>query len=327
MGMTLEDLMALNAEEDSKTASKKAEFSIEGGGDNFAYYEGVFDRDGLITNMGQRILSSLISAGNLYGVGKYTMTNIYDAGWSPQGALGLIDEMLRKAQADYDSLGNSLPPYLVEDIRASQGQTTVGMGGAYYNTARGFEEMYQTVMGWFNQQVPFDLNVEMPRGGRGRGGGSRRPTEEEIRNQFDIDALARAATNLWRSNLLEEPDDARKLARSYVDAVVATGAEKQIDFEEFIRGKIEATDRFASIYRSKPESMAPEQYLSPYFNAALGVLRPDNADEVAIGGAQFGADAATFSARLQRSDEFTGSSNFVNQLEGRMRTVNQVFRG
>jgi hypothetical protein len=102
---------------------------------------------------------------------------------------------------------------------------------------------------------------------------------------------------------------------------------KKIDFDTFIRNKARETARYASIYRSKPDALTEEQFLQPYYQSALQIVRPDNADEVAIGGAQFGSDASTFAARLRRTDESTSSSNFINELEQRMTGLNNLFKG
>ena len=115
------------------------------------------------------------------------------------------------------------------------------------------------------------------------------------------------------------------MARSYVDAIVASKAEKKIDFRTFIRTKAMATDRFASIFVNKPSSQSAEQYLAPYHAAAMQAASPEDAAGIAIGGAQFGADSSTFAARLQR--ENNDDAPYINQLQDRMRNLNQVFKG
>lgn len=164
------------------------------------------------------------------------------------------------------------------------------------------------------------------RGGTGRAG-SRKPTATEIRNQFDLDQLTNSVNDIWRVMLLEEHDNPRKLASDYVEAIVRTGAEKTIDFETFVRERARKTARHASIFRNKPESESEESLIQRYYQSAMNILRPNNAAEVAIGGAQFGADAATFSARLGRSKEVTGSAPFITGLENRMSDLKGLFRG
>ena len=167
-----------------------------------------------------------------------------------------------------------------------------------------------------------------PRPGCGStGSGSRGPTAQEIRDQFDLDKLTRRATDIWRTTLLTDEVDTRRMARAYIDAIVKSGGTKEIDFPEFITKKAEATDRFASIYRSKPSSMSTSEYLSPYFQAAASVAGPGEAAEIAIQGAQFGADPKAFSARLNRTDAATSSSAFVNSLHSRLSDLNTLFGG
>ena len=162
---------------------------------------------------------------------------------------------------------------------------------------------------------------------RGGGGGSRRPTAQDIRNRFDIDALSQQANSIWRNILLTTPANSRSLAKSYVDQVVAGKGEKALDFNAFVRKKAMETNRFAVIYENKPEDLEPEAYLQRYAQSAAAVLRPANVEDIAIGAARFGSDSGTFGARLERTDEVTGSSAYINGLENRMRNLNKVFKG
>ncbi len=170
--------------------------------------------------------------------------------------------------------------------------------------------------------------AELTGGPGGRGGGGRTgPTAQEIRDQFDIEELSEAAANLWRGMLLTDDADTRGMAKAYIDAMVAGKGKKKIDFVEFIRNKAKATDRYASIYRNKPDSMSEEQYLAPYFQSAMQVVNPHDADEIAIGGAQFGASSEAFAARLRRSEAATGSAPFINELQERLGALNRLFKG
>ena len=196
----------------------------------------------------------------------------------------------------------------------------------YFETLAGIEDMNGKVWDWYRQHVSFDigdLNAQPPR----TGSGSRGPTAQEIRDQFDLDKLTRRATDIWRTTLLTDEVDTRRMARAYIDAIVKSNGTKEIDFTEFITKKAEATDRFASIYRSKPASMSTSEYLLPYFQAAASVAGPGEAAEIAIQGAQFGADPNAFSARLNRTDAATSSSAFVNSLHSRLSDLNTLFGG
>lgn len=164
-------------------------------------------------------------------------------------------------------------------------------------------------------------------GSGSRGRGRTLPTEKEIRQQFDLNQLGRRASDLWRSFLLEEPGDARQIAKSYVDEIVKTRGEQKIDFDAFVEQKIEDTPRYANIMKNKPAGMRADQYLQGYYQTAMQVLRPENADEAAIGAAQMGADANTFQQRLQRSNEARTSAPFMESLAGRLRGVKGVLKG
>lgn len=161
----------------------------------------------------------------------------------------------------------------------------------------------------------------------GGGGGSSAPTPGEIRNQFDLDQLADQVSSIWRTLVLEDAPDPRGLASEYVEAIVATGGEKALDFATFVKNRARQTLRYQSIYAEKPEAMSEEAFLQPYFNSAQQVLRPVNAAGVAVGGAQFGASAGAFADRLRRSNEHRTSSNFINELQGRLENLNEVFKG
>ncbi len=163
-------------------------------------------------------------------------------------------------------------------------------------------------------------------GGGGRGG-PRRPTAQDIRNRFDIDALSQKANSIWRSILLTTPENSRSIAKSYVDEVVAGKGEKALDFNAYVRKKAMETNRFAVIYENKPEDIEPEAYLQRYAQSAAQIVRPQNVEGIAIGAARLGSDSGTFASRLERTDEVTGSSAFINGLENRMRNLNKVFKG
>lgn len=206
-----------------------------------------------------------------------------------------------------------------------------GMGAQYYmETPQGINEMINWARNWMSVQTGVDLTKFSGGGGRGRGrggGGRGGPTAEEIRNQFDLAELANGVTDMYRGILLDEPKDAKKLAREYVDAVVAVKAEKKIDFEAFIRERIEKTARFKSIYVNKPKSMSAEQYIAPYLSAALQMTSPEEAESVAIGAAQFGASPEQMRSRLQRTDAVSGSAPFIAGLEQRMQGLRNLFKG
>lgn len=158
--------------------------------------------------------------------------------------------------------------------------------------------------------------------GRGRSG------TPDIRSQFDLDQLANRANDLHRAYLLTDADNPRAMAKKYVDQIVKTGGKEKIDFDTFIlTNNIEGTARYASIYRNKPDGMSETDFIQPYYQTAQQVMRPDEAAATAIEGAQFGASAQQFQERLARSNEFRTSAPFMQNLEGRMRSIKDVFKG
>jgi hypothetical protein len=194
------------------------------------------------------------------------------------------------------------------------------------NTPAGFEFIYGIATNWLGSrdrrlQEALDLGLGARRSGGGGGGGGR-----SVAQQFDLDQLANSVRDIWRGTLLEEPKDARGIARAYVDAVTANPMQK-LDFETFVLTRVEQEPRYASIYRNKPASMSAQQYMAPYFNMAVQVAAPQEAAKLAIGGAQFGADPNAFRNRLARTDAVTGSSPFISRLEQRLSNLKGVLKG
>jgi hypothetical protein len=195
-------------------------------------------------------------------------------------------------------------------------------------TPEGLQELAEWAINWFGGKVGIPLSSVRSGGGRGGGGGGARgPTAQDIRNQFDIKELANMVNDMNRQLVFEEHPNAMALASQYVDAVVATKGEKKMDFATFVEEKIKATSRFKTIYRQKPEHLSAAEYMSPYLQAASGVMRPDAAADTAIGGAQFGASPEAFKDRLMRSNEVRTSAPFIQGLENRMSELKQVFKG
>ena len=205
------------------------------------------------------------------------------------------------------------------DIASIQGTTE------YYMTSAGLNEMVDRAWAFY-QGKDSRIGDRLPRTGSGGGGGSTRPSPNEIRQQFDLDQLANMATSIWQGLRLDEHPDPRGVAHDYVEAVVATHAEQKIDFATFVRSRAEETARFASIYANKPPEMSPEQYLGRYFEAAGQVARPGAAADIAIGGAQFGASAADFAARLGRTNENVTSAPFIAGMQGVLTDLKGLFK-
>lgn len=199
----------------------------------------------------------------------------------------------------------------------------------YRNTSAGIKEVIEYGIQFMGGLMGAQLSPATPSGGGGRrgSGGARGPTAQDIRNRFDIEELTRSVDDLNRMLVFEPNDNAKKIARDYVEVVVRGKGEVKVDFESFVRDKIEGTSRFKSIYRNKPKALNPEQYMAPFYSQARTVAAGDEAADLAIAGAQFGASTSAFQSRLARTDSVTGSAPFVNNLQGRLEELNSVFKG
>lgn len=276
---------------------------------------------GLFNNVNSQVLSEMKSAAKKMGENPMFFEQIFDrynnAFWKDANR----DVLKYYADARMNERRNK--------SGATEDQSAETHAGA-------FERLVAYARWWYSNKIPSLADFWSGAsgdgsgpggGGGGGGGGSRGPTAAQIRAQFDIGQLATRVDDLHRALLLTESGDPRGIAKEYVDAVVRN-PEQELDFDTFvIQGHIEKSPRFASIYVSKPSHEKAEDYIGRYMEMASAVLRPENADEAAIGGAQFGADAMAFEERLKRSNEFRTSSNFMQSLEGRMRSIKEVLKG
>lgn len=297
------------------------EFKI--GADNKAFLESeTADPLAWIDNLQDRLWKDYSAAGRAAGEDPYTTANTFSAIF-PQLVQDIDTELF---QGNATSGVGKIYGKMTDFVNAAGGNID---GNFYVNTSAGFNAMYDYAENWMKLKQPKlqkTWGSTGGGGGGGGGGGSRVPTEAEIRAKFDLDQLAAAAQDIWRGNVLDEHKDPRSIARSYVDAVVASGGEQAIDFNTFVEKRVMDTARYKSIYRDKPDSMTPQQYLMPYFQSAQNVLgAKDQAANIAIGGAQFGASAQAFQARLDR--ETRGAAPFMQQLETSARGLRGVFKG
>jgi len=199
----------------------------------------------------------------------------------------------------------------------------------YRGTAEGWSKLIEFGKTWYagqNSDLTPYINKPLRSGGGYGGGGSRALTEEEIRNQFDLDELSARADALKKGLVLEGFKDPRGVARAYVDAVVASKGMKKIDFDTFVESQVQETARFKAIFRNMPKGMNPRQYIAPLYQQALAA-DPNQAEERAIGAAQFGASASQFQARLNRTDAVSGSAPFINKMQSRLSELKGVMRG
>jgi hypothetical protein len=136
-------------------------------------------------------------------------------------------------------------------------------------------------------------------GGGGGGGGGRAEPPQVV---LDEAQAVNSIEDLWRSLLFEDPPDAAGLAAEYEaranDFLLQGG---RLDFETFVRDKIEGTARYQLIYGKKPAHMSAGQYIGQYLGTVrqLG-LPPRMEEELAISGAKHGAGQAGFEERIRR---------------------------
>ena len=197
---------------------------------------------------------------------------------------------------------------------------------------REYQRMWHDGMGWFTRESGLDFDGLGQTGRSGSGSGSRRPTASDIRNMFDEDELTEAAHKMWGAYLVEDNPEARNIAREYINAIVASGGEQELDFQTFVLNKIRGDARHNMLYRNKPEGMDELQYITPYTQAAATVIggagRPGaTANDVAAGGAALGATSDAFRDRLARTPQHQQTKGFINGLEQRVRDVKNVLRG
>lgn len=264
-----------------------------------------------LRDLNDRLYKDLSEIGKAAGIGDMEITRIFRSNIG-----GLNDQLV-----------NHFMPN-VANYAAAYGTTPVSF---YTETDAGFDYLLNYGRRYFEGKITgldFDVQLDQLSGSGRRGSsGARGPTPDEIRAQFDLDELAQGATKLWQGWLLEEPADPRGIARAYVDTIVSTMGEQEVDFTEFVRARAKDTARWASIYKNKPEAMAEEQYLQPYFQSASQILRPQEAADAAIRGAQFGASGQAFQQSLNRSDTVTGSAPYISALQDKMSAVSGILKG
>lgn len=180
--------------------------------------------------------------------------------------------------------------------------------------------------------LPFFSASQGGSSGRGSGSGSRGPTAAEIRQSFDENQLTKAVEEYWGAYLLEDAPNARAIARGYIDAVVATGAQQELDFETFVVGRIEQTARYRQLYANKPEGKTALEYITPYTNMATQVLGGSAGNKkqlgsIVAGGAALGSSPDAFAERLKRTDAVKDSPGFIRSLEDSVAEVRGVLRG
>ena len=196
-------------------------------------------------------------------------------------------------------------------------------------SATDWQQIWDAGLAYFSFGLGIDLTKT--RGGSGSSG-SRGLSAQDIRNSFDEDELTDAAQKIWQAYMWEDTVDARKMARDYINTIVGSLGQKEVDFETFIRSRAEATPRWNALYRNKPSGMDPKAYVGQYAQAALSVVggsagREQELSNLVGGGAGLGATPDAFRNRLARTDANRNSTGFVTGLEDRLRSVKGILRG
>ncbi len=257
-------------------------------------------------------------------------------GYLPDQILAYVDS-LGEDPRTYGAWIQSQMPNVLSYLDSVTQSSPLGMDPArqqaFFASPDGFQVLFEMGLQWFSARDSRlqGLGGGRPKGGGGRGrggggGGPRRPTAEEIRAQFDVDELADGITGMWQGMLLDKPKDARSMAKAYVEEIVKN-PEQKLDFQTYVKKKIENTDRYASIFKDLPDGVDAATHIQRYYQSALQYLRPENAESTAIQGVQFGADPNAFRGLLNRQEEVQNSSAFIGKLEGRMSRMRGVLRG
>lgn len=208
------------------------------------------------------------------------------------------------------------------------GSTNRSAADEFLTNPESFEKLISYARWWYSNKIPGLADnwggTSDSSGSHGSGSGI---TSADIKKSFDVAQLATRVDDLYHAYLIDKSDDPRGVANAYINAVVKNPDQK-LDFDTFVIGNyIQKSPRYASIYVNKPEGMSETDYLGAYTSRARSVLRPEEAEAVAIGGAQFGADASAFEERLKRSNEYRTSSPFIESFQGRLSSLRGVLKG
>lgn len=168
-----------------------------------------------------------------------------------------------------------------------------------------------------------DLLAVGKTGGGGGGGGL--GSSVNVRDRYDIDALARRANEMWQSHLLDEAPNPRQLAQTYIDQIASNPA-KALDFESFVKRQMEATPMWKMVYQNKPDGVSPEMYMGFYANRVLQTIGVGASDASALTRSQaaMGSSPDALAGRLQLHKNVQQSAGFLGQLEQKARSAREV---
>ncbi len=276
------------------------------------------------------------SLSRLLGINLTTIS--MERGWDPDSAFGEFTQIY-----DSPAFASWVEDYIwrrydaVKDegwARALGDQELYNQfGPGYFASMEGQQELAQAAWSWIGARSSMNLG-DYPGArevSRRSGSGSRGRTSltpQEIRNQFDVDQLTEMVNGIWRNMLLIDNPKARDIAKAYVEEVVKTKGEKQIDFETFVRKRAKNTKRYANIFPAElPDGMTEEEYIGQYAAAASTVARPEDTARIAIQGAQLGSSQQQFAGRLARESRQQGSTPFMQSFGRRLGALSGVLKG
>lgn len=212
----------------------------------------------------------------------------------------------------------------------SYGTAVLRLGPSHIDV---FQTVVHHALNFFGSRLPFSVTPDDGGGGggggrRGGGGGGRRgPTPDEIRAMFDIDALADRVNQLSRMFLIQDHKDPRKVAQAYVEAIVATQAQQEIDFDTFVKKELKKDPRWNVIFAAKPDGLDEQMWIQRYVQQVSSMLGGgDESTQIAFEMAALGADPGGVQERLGRTRAVRSSSNWVNRFEDSVRSISEILR-
>jgi hypothetical protein len=287
------------------------------GGDNTSFYatpelgftSQMFWQDYIIGRL-EYDMSGIAAA---FGEDKNIWTSILLGNSGP--LLGYLDEIVWHARQGV-GWGSGMGGYQGTD--PEQGMSWLE------GTAEGREQLYMIARNWLTRREArlisgYETYEEKLRNSRSSGGYGSGVSADS----FDLDQLSLAATNAWRAYLLEEPPDARGIARAYVDAYLKN-PNQRLDFDTFVINRIKESSRYAQVYANKPAGMDELEFNAPFVAAATQLLRPENVNPTAVAGMRLAGSQEAYGSLLLKQREVVTSSPFMQRLEQRLSNLRTV---
>jgi hypothetical protein len=139
--------------------------------------------------------------------------------------------------------------------------------------------------------------------------------------------LADRINETWQAYTLSDAPNAKELARQYV-ATVAGNPAQALDFSTWAKRRVLESPDAKFIFRNKPAGVSEEDYMRFYASNVFGVLGPTgDAPTVARNAAALGATPDALEGRMRFHPTVTKSSNFINRIENRFRSLRDVLGG